>query len=117
MFGSGRSTLALLKAGFHVVTLEDSQFWLDKSVSQIDPVDLPRHVGLVKPLSLKLLSAFPVLDWLIDNDLKMLLAFFCLVLVDLPHFTPFGGSTLLSSPFYAPGALVFLDGTLIPVLR
>lgn len=116
-FGSGRSTLALLQAGFNVVSLEDSQFWLDKTIQSIPLRDSPRHRGLMQPLQTKALGCFPVMDWKLSESVTAQLGAAELILVDSPHYTPFRESTLWTSLTVRPGALVILDDTRIPTLR
>jgi len=116
-FGSGRSTQALLAGEHTVVSLEDSAYWMSKSLEALQPDERSRHRGSVSALRTKMHGGFPVLDWVLDDSVKRDIGLADLILVDSPHFTPFRESTLWASLQYGPQALVILDDTRIPTLQ
>lgn len=116
-FGSGRSTKALLQAGVSVASLEDSDYWMQKSLTECGPDLLARHRSFVRPLRCHSLGLFPVMDWDVRGDVEDALLTADLVLVDSPYFTPFRESTLWSSLQRCPQALIVLDDTRIPTLQ
>jgi len=116
-FGSGRSTQALLAGGHTVFSLEDSAYWMSKSLEALQPDERSRHRGSVSELRTKMHGGFPVLDWVLDDSVKREIGLADLILVDSPHFTPFRESTLWASLQYNPQALVILDDTRIPTLQ
>jgi hypothetical protein len=116
-FGSGRSTQALLTGGYRVFSLEDSAFWMSKSLETLQPDERSRHKGSVSALRTKMHGGFPVLDWVLDDSVKREMGLVDLILVDSPHFTPFRESTLWASLQYGSQALVILDDTRIPTLQ
>lgn len=116
-FGSGRSTQAFLSAGYRVFSLEDSAYWMSKSLEALRPEERSNHNSSVRALKTRILGAFPVLDWVLDDSLKHEIAAADLILVDSPHFTPFRESTLWNSLHFGPRALIVLDDTRIPTLQ
>jgi len=116
-FGSGRSTKCLLSEGVEVCSLEDSDYWLKKSLDEIAGNLLAQHRGEVQPLQTKMLGCFPVLDWRVEGSLRASLAAADLVLVDSPYYTPFRESTLWTALQTCADALVIIDDTRIPTLR
>ena len=114
-FGSGRSTVALLSAGFDVVSLEDSAYWLDETMRLIAKSPA-HHQALVRPLSVVWRNATPFLDWRLDEQLAGLIRTADIVLIDSPYYPPFRESTLLSVLALAMRTLVVLDDTRIPTL-
>lgn len=93
-FGSGRSTKALLEGGCSVISLEDSDFWMEQTLKTLTLEQKNRHTALVRPLETRPLGLFPVLDWPIDAVLTKDLKEAELILVDSPYYTPFRESTL-----------------------
>ena len=116
-FGSGRSTKALLKErNISVVSIEDTDFWLQQTIKTLSSDEEINHKSFVNPLRTRLLGAFPVLDWRVTDQLKQHLQKAELVLVDSPYYTPFRESTLWSALTVSEGAVVILDDTRIPTL-
>lgn len=115
-FGSGRSTQAFLGAGYSVFSLEDSSFWLSKTVESLGVDEARLHESAVSFLETMMVGSFPVLGWRIDEKLKEQLRRADLILVDSPHFTPFREATLFASLQDGPQALVVLDDTRIPTV-
>lgn len=115
-FGSGRSTKAFLQAGLSVTSLEDSAYWMQKSLEDCSPNLLARHRAFVIPLRHRMLGLFPVMDWDVQGEIGDILSSADLVLVDSPYFTPFRESTLWTSFQRSPQALIILDDTRIPTL-
>jgi hypothetical protein len=116
-FGSGRSTKAFLSAGYSVFSLEDSSFWLSKTVESLSGHEAKLHESAVSALETNMIGGFPVLGWRIDKRLEEQLGRADLILVDSPHFTPFREATLLASLQHGPQSLIVLDDTRIPTLR
>lgn len=115
-FGSGRSTQAFLSAGYRVFSLEDSPFWLSKTVEPLSGEEARLHESAVSALGTSMASGFPVLAWHIDTVIRNQLQQADLILVDSPHFTPFREETLFASLQYGPQALAVLDDTRIPTV-
>jgi hypothetical protein len=115
-FGSGRSTAALLRAGFSVTSLEDSSHWMEQTQKQLSDADRCRHIPLVRPLRFRMHGLFPVMDWSIDRDLAKRLNQADLILVDSPFLPPFRESTLWSALLNNNHAVIVLDDTRIPTL-
>jgi hypothetical protein len=115
-FGSGRSTQEFLGAGYSVFSLEDSSFWLSKTVESLGGDGARLHESAVSMLKTRMVGGFPVLGWRIDKELKEQLGRADLILVDSPHFTPFREATLCASLQYGPQALTVLDDTRIPTV-
>jgi len=116
-FGSGRSTRAFLQAGISVTSLEDSAYWMQKSLEDFGPDLLAKHRAFVPPLRDRMLGLFPVMDWDIRDEVEDAFLNADLVLVDFPYFTPFRESTLWISLRRCPQALTVLDDTRIPTLQ
>lgn len=116
-FGSGRSTKVFLSAGYSVFSLEDSSFWLSKTVESLSCREAKLHESAVSALETNMVGGFPVLGWRIDKKLRQELGRADLILVDSPHFTPFREATLFASLQHGPQALIVLDDTRIPTLR
>jgi len=114
-FGSGRSTIALLTAGFSVISIEDSVFWMEETL-KVTPKSDAHHQALVKSLSMIWRNAAPFLDWRLDDELVGLIQAADMVLIDSPYYPPFRESTLLSALSMTERALVVLDDTRIPTL-
>jgi len=115
-FGSGRSTAALLREGFRVTSLEDSNRWMEQTRAQLSEEEKSRHVVLVRPLSRRMHGWFPVMDWPVDPELARCIGGADLILVDSPYYAPFRESTLWSSLAHNDHAVVVLDDTRIPTL-
>jgi hypothetical protein len=115
-FGSGRSTKALLAQGYHVTSLEDSSYWLNQTTATLTEEEKEKHKSFVKPLALRFIGLFPVLDWQIDSEIKKDLEQADLILVDSPYYTPFRESTLWSALNFSENAVIILDDTRIPTL-
>ena len=115
-FGSGRSTAALLREGFRVTSLEDSDQWMEQTRAHFSEEEKSRHVALVRPLSRRMHGLFPVRDWLVDPELARCIGEADLILVDSPYFAPFRESTLWTALVHNDHALVVLDDTRIPTL-
>jgi hypothetical protein len=116
-FGSGRSTKALLSKGYHVTSLEDSDYWLSQTVKTLTPEEKEFHHTIVRPLNSRFLGLFPVMDWKIDSEIENSIREAELILVDSPYYTPFRESTLWSSLQHSNGALVIIDDIRIPTLK
>jgi hypothetical protein len=115
-FGSGSSTLALLKSGYSVTSLEDSPYWMEQTLKQLPEADKSRHTALVRPLSLRWHGLIPMMDWAIDAELAARLRAADLILVDSPSYLPFRESTLWSALTSSPSSVVVLDDTRIHTL-
>ena len=115
-FGSGISTSAFLRAGYHVTSLEDSHNWMEQTLTRLSDELRRRHTALVRPLRLKLHGLFPAMDWAIDSELAMLIGNADLILVDSPYFAPFREATLWSALAHNANAVVVVDDTRIPTL-
>jgi len=115
-FGSGCSTVALLREGLRVASLEDSDEWMERTRGQLSDEEKARHVALVRPLRRRMHGWFPVMDWVIDEELAGCIRGADLILVDSPYFAPFRESTLWSALSHNDNALVVLDDTRIPTL-
>jgi hypothetical protein len=115
-FGSGRSTVALLRQGCSVTSLEDSAYWMEQTVATLSPGEKERHTPLVRPLRRGMLGMFPVMDWEVDAGLSRRLRGSDLILVDSPYYAPFRESTLWSALLHSDHAVVVLDDTRIPTL-
>jgi len=115
-FGSGRSTQRFLGAGYSVFSLEDSSFWLSKTVDSLSCDEARLHESAVSVLETRMFGGFPVLGWRIDRRLREQLSRADLILVDSPHFTPFREATLSASLQYGPQALAVLDDSRIPTV-
>ena len=116
-FGSGRSTQALLKNGYSVTSLEDSEYWLNKTLENLSENEKAYHTTFVKPLKIRFLGLFPVMDWHIDSEIRQSINEADLILVDSPYYTPFRESTLWSSLKFANGSIIILDDMRIPTLQ
>ena len=115
-FGSGRSTAALLREGFRVTSLENSDQWLEQTRAQLSEGEKSRHVALVRPLRRRMHGWFPVMDWHVDQELARVIGEVDLILVDSPYYAPFRESTLWSALVHNDHAVVVLDDTRIPTL-
>ena len=115
-FGSGRSTVAMLREGLRVTSLEDSDRWMEQTRAQLSGDEKTRHIPLVRPLSRRMHGWFPVMDWPVDAALARAIGSADLILVDSPYYAPFRESTLWSALVHNDRALVVLDDTRIPTL-
>lgn len=113
-FGSGRSTAALLDAGFEVASIEDDAAWLAKTARSIRHPE--RHFAFCVPLSLRWHQAAPFRAWTLPADARRRLAASDLVLIDSPAYAPFREAVLMSALTQAPRAVVILDDTRVPTL-
>jgi len=117
-FGSGRSTKSLLGRGCHVTSLEDSQVWLQNTLSMLSPAERQRHLAFLQPLRNVLLGAAPLKSWSFDLRLTRALAEAQLVLIDSPAYPPFREHALAMSLTHARHSLIIVDDANIPtVLR
>lgn len=116
-FGSGRSTKAFLGKKYNVTSLEDTNYWLENTLSKLDADEKKYHTSYVLPLQTNFLGLFPVLDWNLNNDTLTKIKNADLILVDSPYYTPFRESTLWKSLKYSNNAIIILDDTRIPTLR
>ena len=115
-FGSGRSTVALLKASLVVTSLENSSYWMSQTLSQLSEEDKARHTALVRPLRFHWHHLIPMLDWTIDPELGRRLRSADLVLIDAPFYPAFRERTLCSALIHSPHAVIVLDDTRVPTL-
>jgi len=115
-FGSGRSTVAFVKAGYSVTCLEDSQFWMQQTMGQLSEEDKRAADSFVRPLRPRLHGLMPVMDWEIDETIAAKIGEADLILIDSPYFPPFRESTLWSALLNNDLAVVVLDDTRIPTL-
>ncbi|MDF2433000.1 MAG: hypothetical protein JWP44_2631 [Mucilaginibacter sp.] len=116
-FGSGRSTKAFLNAGCSVVSIEDSEFWMNETLKTLNDEEKVKLQPFIRPLKTRFLGAFLVKDWEIDDELLKHLQEAELILIDSPYYTPFRESTLWSSLTLGNEAFVILDDTRIPTLN
>lgn len=115
-FGSGQSTLAFLRAGYTVTSLEDSAHWMEQTTRQLSDAERSRHTALVRPLRQHFHGLIPMQDWAVDPALATMISQADLILVDSPYYAPFRESTLWSALRHNDHAVVVLDDTRIPTL-
>ena len=115
-FGSGRSTGALLRAGFAVTSLEDSARWMEQTVAALSASERARHTPVVRGLRRRFHGLIPTRDWVVDPPLATMISGADLILVDSPYYAPFRESTLWSALSHNDHAVVVLDDTRIPTL-
>lgn len=115
-FGSGHSTVALLRAPFVVTSLENSRRWMSETLSRLSAEERARHTALVRPLRLHWHYLMPVLDWTIDTELGRRMGSADLILIDAPFYPAFRERTLCSALIHSPHAVIVLDDTRVPTL-
>ena len=115
-FGSGRSTVSFLQAGFSVICLEDSKHWMNQTMDQLSDEDKRASDSFVRPLRPRFHGLMPVMDWTIDEKIATKIREADLILVDSPFFPPFRESTLWSALLNNDHAVIILDDTRIPTV-
>jgi hypothetical protein len=115
-FGSGRSTVALLRASYLVTSLENTDYWMSQTLSQLSAEEKARHTALVRPLRFHWHHLIPVLDWTIDSELGQRMWSADFVLIDAPFYSAFRERTLCSALIHSPHAVIALDDTRVPTL-
>ncbi len=107
-FGSGQSTIVLLREGFTVASLEYTDHWMDETRKQLNG-DYRQHTPLVCPLKPRWCGLIPMMGWEVDSELRNHLESADLILVDSPS-GPFREVALCSALIYAPApTLVVID--------
>ena len=115
-FGSGRSTLTFLEAGLRVVSVEDSAYWMEKTVERIPVAVRTSHTPLTVSLELLWRWGVPYRSWRLTDKLQALLRDTDIVLIDSPYYAPFREVTLYDVLQQVRRGIVVLDDTRIPTL-
>lgn len=116
-FGSGKSTGTFLEEGLELTSIEDSEYWREKTCASLSG-DLLSHLNSRSlPLHLIWTGMVPMMAWRLPEDLQALLRSADIVLIDSPLYTGFR-EAVLCRVLSEPGVrLVVLDDLRIPSIE
>jgi hypothetical protein len=83
-FGSGQSTVAFLKEGLEVTSLEDTDFWMQETRKLIPTRDLSIHHPHICPMTSVFQGGAPFLAWRCDGIVARFIQNANLILIDSP---------------------------------
>lgn len=115
-FGTGRSTRKFLEMGLELFSIEDSEVWLNDTISSCPAHSMQNFSSVRKPLTLNWFNGYPVRDWTLDEEMKSRVRQADLVLVDSPYIVGYRESTLTQVLRLRP-KYVIIDDARIPGIR
>lgn len=115
-FGTGRSTRKFLEMGLKLFSIENSEIWLNDTVSRCPAHFMGNFSFVLKPLTLNWFNGYPIRDWTLDEEVKSRVRQADLVLVDSPYIVGYRESTLMQVLRLKP-KYVIIDDARIPGVR